>query len=329
VAVLGLFFLVPILTYGKKENKPRSFFYIPLGIYVAFIIIVLVIYKNVGFGREISSRLETKKSIASKGIKATMDELLAKLEKKLEQNPDEIKYLHGLSQAYEMAGYKKKAADAYGKLHAKLPDDLRIEGKYLQYLYLSNQRKLSDKAKIIMASVESKQPNNQTVLTIKASDAYSKREFFKAALFWQQLLNATEPRYKKEIEITLQEVLSHLSEKDKNRFTKIVQKNSIVVMVDLPENLKHLVSNSDVLFVFLKRNGQKMPFAAKRTFIASFPVTINITQNDVLGGGILANEKNLVVGAKISSSAQDQSSVLKTKNVAIKNNKTIKLILEN
>ncbi|NOT85590.1 MAG: c-type cytochrome biogenesis protein CcmI [Methylococcaceae bacterium] len=250
--------------------------------------------KHLGEGQEtqaMSSSTDPKAPDLNKAIPIIIE--------KLKQDPKNVAKWFLLANTYAATQQYAKAAETFLEIEKivpkESPDYASVKGAYAQALYLANDEKITITVKAAIAetlALDSKEPN---ALVLKGVEAFEQEAYKQAIDFWEQAKGKANPQLIAQfIEPSIaaaQEKLGITPPSISNK-SAINGTAKIQVTVDIAPELKSKVSADQVVFVFARPAGSKMPLAAERFTVKELPKTI-----------ILDDSKAAMPTAKLSSVA--------------------------
>jgi len=249
-----------------------------------------------------------------------MEQAVAGLAAKLQQNPNDAEGWGLLGRAYEAMQRFVEARDAFAHAHALLPDDADATVAYAEALALATQsRRIEGEPRALIEGVLKKTPDNQRGLWLLGIGDYQQGKYDAAVATWKHLIELL-PK-DSEILPSVQEQIARAEAARDGReppaqgavpeqqaaasATATAETGAhLRVEVALDAKLADKLAPNDVLFVYAKAaNGPPMPLAIQRMPASKLPVKVTLTD----GMGMLPNMKlsqfpQVVVGARVSKS---------------------------
>jgi len=247
-----------------------------------------------------------------------MEQAVAGLAAKLQQNPNDAEGWGLLGRAYEAMQRFVEARDAFAHAHALLPDDADATVAYAEALALATQsRRIEGEPRSLIEGVLKKTPDNQRGLWLLGIGDYQQGKYDAAIATWKHLIELL-PK-DSEILPSVQEQIARaeaardgreppaqgaVPEQQAAASATAASGAHLQVEVALDAKLADRLAPNDVLFVYAKAaNGPPMPLAIQRMPASKLPVSVTLT--DAMG--MLPNMKlsqfpQVVVGARVSKS---------------------------
>lgn len=222
------------------------------------------------------------------------------LRAKVKEDPKNVSKWFLLANTYAATGQYAKAAETFIEIEKIVPKDspdyASIKGSYAQALYLANDEKVTEPVKAAIATALAINPKEPNALVLKGVEAYEQAAYKQAIGFWAQAKASANPQL---IAQFIDPSIAAAQEKLGIASATISHKPAvngvakIEVVVDIAPELKTKVSADQVVFVFARPEGSKMPLAAERLMVKDLPKTI-----------ILDDTKAAMPTAKLSSVAR-------------------------
>jgi len=249
-----------------------------------------------------------------------MEQAVAGLAAKLQQNPNDAEGWGLLGRAYEAMQRFAEARDALAHARALAPDDADVTVAYAEALALATQsRRIEGEPRSLIEGVLKKTPDNQRGLWLLGIGDYQQGKYDAAVATWKHLIELL-PK-DSEILPSVQEQIARAEAARDGReppaqgavpeqqaaasaTATAATGAHLQVEVALDAKLADRLAPNDVLFVYAKAaNGPPMPLAIQRMPASKLPVSVTLT--DAMG--MLPNMKlsqfpQVVVGARVSKS---------------------------
>jgi cytochrome c-type biogenesis protein CcmH len=238
-----------------------------------------------------------------------MQQAIAGLAAKLQQNPNDAEGWGLLGRAYEAMERFSDARDALAHAHTLAPDDADVTVAYAEALALATEsRRIAGEPRALIEGVLKKAPDNQRALWLLGVGDYQQGEYDTAIANWKHLIDVLP--MDSDIVPSVQEQIARAEAARDGRDTE-KPNNALAdtgphlqVEVALDAKLEEKLSPNDVLFVYAKAaNGPPMPLAIQRMPASKLPASVTLTDNM----GMLPNMKlsqfpQVIVGARVSKS---------------------------
>ncbi len=159
----------------------------------------LVLYLALG-EREIIPRLEATAANAEMAAHAdapagmpSLQQLVTRLEERLEQVPDDGEGWTMLGRTYFAMGRLEQAKQALARAHELLPDDHAVTLAYAESLAASNGSNLSGRPAELISSVLTAEPDNVTARWLSGMVAFQQGQYHGAVAAWKGVLKEIDP----------------------------------------------------------------------------------------------------------------------------------------
>jgi len=283
---------------------------------------------------------------------------IIKLAKRLENQPENHDGWFLLGQSYMSLGEFEKSADAYRHLLDQFPQDPGLGAYYAEALYLADERTMTNRVSKAIAAALALNPQNITMLEIKAMNAFQTGDPGGAVtLFEQALASGAEGERARMIQQAISRLRSELGENAPAPLVTATAKppmapfaggnnadaadgkstapvRSVRLLVEVAESVQSSPDAS--VFVYAKATaGPPMPLAVERLRLADLPRMVTLDESmGMMQGMSLANFDQVILVARISSSGiantspddfQATSGVIDVTQA----NPVIKLLIEN
>lgn len=224
------------------------------------------------------------------------------LKTKVKEDPKHVGKWFLLANSYAATQQYAKAAETFLEIEKivpkESPDYAAVKGSYAQALYLANDEKITLAVKAAIEETLAIDPKEPNALVLKGVESYEKETYKQAIDFWELAKGKANPQL---IAQFIDPSIAAAREKLGLPPAAVSDKTSTVaggtakieVLVDLAPELKAKVSNEQVIFVFARPAGSKMPLAAERLTVKDLPATI-----------VLDDSKAAMPTAKLSSVAK-------------------------
>ena len=287
---------------------------------VATIVVLLplsaiLLYKQFSTGQNIPA--ETPQQQAQATQAQTMQASIAKLEKRLAQDPNNSEGWKMLGQSYFVLQQYKNALGAYSKA-SELANhiDPNIMVLMAEASAFSNNENFGEYETKLLARALEINPSHERALWYSGYAAYTTNRFQDASTHWGKLITLV-PADRPDVKANLLKFLNGAREKaglpalkdtPAEKQTEVAQGSArtITVSVSLSEKLQDQISPTDTLFVYARAaSGPKMPLSLSRLTVADLPVTITLTEDMAMMPNMtIAKFDQVQAVARISKSGQ-------------------------
>ena len=270
-----------------------------------------------------------------------IDTMIAGVEKRLKENPNDIEGWQVLSQTYLALGRYEEARAGFQQVLALGGKSDHIYAALADATALSSGGQFSAEVIHYIEQSLALNPQNRQALWLAGLNASQTGDMAAAKEHWQKLLPllADAPTQQQELRSIMQEAFGEIDSSEpvaSNTQTapEGIQEGVIVEVALDPQLALHANAN-DFVFIFAKaQQGPPAPLAVKRLRVSDLPTTITLSDADAMVASMTISKfENLVVSARISKSGQPiaqsgdlQSDTLPSKNVS---SEPIKLLISN
>ena len=289
---LGLL-VVPML----KHRRERWVTLVLCGLIVFFPLAIAGIYLNVSSYNWEQQTLQT----ADQEKLPAVDEMVNELSRRMSEDPD----LEGwilLGRSYASIGRYDDAVNAwYEAWVLSEGKDPEVNIGYAEALVMADRRTLRTSAVDLLESALKAMPNDPRALWYGGLSAAARGKNELAAERFSLLLQADLPD---NMRMVVQQQMVELGQEVPA--TTGAEITTIVAQIDITPELRASAAPNDLMFLIARDSDQpKPPVAVKRVRVGDFPITITLSDNDVMiPGKKIKNVVNLELIARISKSNQ-------------------------
>lgn len=236
----------------------------------------------------------------------TLDDAIAQLERKLEQEPASVEGWVLLARSRMSQQKWPEARDAFAKAYALLPTEPDLMVEYADALMrAAPDGRFPPEATALLEKVVAGQPNHQRGLFYLGAQRLQSGQPAAAVELWERLLPTLDPRtanaLRPQLAMAREEAgLPAVSEEAPAATTG----PSLEVTVELAPALAAQLGATDTLFVFARTpDGAGLPVAVKRLAAKDFPLVLTLSDADgLMPAQKLSMQKNVQLMARISKS---------------------------
>jgi cytochrome c-type biogenesis protein CcmH len=238
-----------------------------------------------------------------------MSELMAAIEKRADQRPDNPHYSALLGRYYMGQRDYGRAAETYGALAELAPEDAQALAYAAQAEYLAAGRQLNDAARMKAEQALAVNPHQRTALGLLGMASFEQGKYRAAIEYWERLLAMEPPGSESASMIAgvIRSARERLGEVATDTAPAPAQAQpaadmaagaGVTVRVNAPEG----IDPADTVFV-LARNadtGSRMPIAVQRLTAAQLPVTLRLDDSSSMAGQKLSETASVMVVVQVS-----------------------------
>ncbi|WP_462321773.1 c-type cytochrome biogenesis protein CcmI [Halochromatium sp.] len=130
-----------------------------------------------------------------------LEELVARLEQRLEQEPGDAEGWMMLGRTYFATGDRQRAESALAQAYKLLPTDPMIVLAYAESIATNNDNQLEGRPAELISEALALEPNNATARWLAAMVAFQRGQFRSAATTWRKLLEQADPDSEDAVEL--------------------------------------------------------------------------------------------------------------------------------
>ena len=256
---------------------------------------------------------------------ADMDQLVVKLEKKLEQNPDNPEGWAMLARSYKSMGRWDDAERAFVRIGPDINRSAELLAEYAEML-AQRSNGCDDRSRKMIQQALALEPNNMLALFMGGTEAFAGGRHGEAAALWERLLPQLEPGGEdaRMIESRIAEArqFSGAAPSGARAAQKVPAADAVKATtgaaatatavsgrVELSAALKAKANPDDVVFIFARAvDGPRVPLAALRARAADLPMNFTLDDSQaVMPGANISSAQQLRVEVRISKSGKAQA----------------------
>ena len=269
-----------------------------------------------------------------------LEELVARLEQRMQQTPDDAEGWTMLGRTYFATGQTEKAEKALARAHELLPDDANVTLAYAESIAANTDNSLVGRPAELISEALAADPENVTALWLSGMVAYQRGQFSTATMSWKKVLGQIDPNSDdaKELRQLIAGAEEHAGVPPEARLAQTggaaagASSNqaaagngsddasssggparaaadsgaAITVEVTLDPALAGKAAPDTTVFVYAKAaSGPPMPLAVQRVTVADLPVTLTLDDSMAMMPAMkLSGFPQIIVGARVSPSGQ-------------------------
>ena len=248
--------------------------------------------------------------------------MVERLQKKMEQNPNDGVGWGMLARSYMAMGRHADAVPNYEKAVKLIPDDAQLLVDYADALGVLHGRKLDGKPEVLIQQALKIDPRNVKALMLAGTVAFNRKNFARAAKDWEQaranLPADTDPEMTQQLMAAIAEAKGQLGGGQETvpayaepaapaqPTGQTGQSRAISGTVTVAPSLAGKGSSTDTLFVFAREmSGPPMPVAIVRATKKDLPFTFRLDDStSPMPSRKLSGAGTVVIVARLSKSGQ-------------------------
>jgi cytochrome c-type biogenesis protein CcmH len=270
---------------------------------------------------------------------ATMEQLVAGLAAKLQEEPENAEGWFMLGRSYMSMGRYPEAAEAFKRVHDLVGDEPAVMLRYADALAMAQGGQMAGQPFELIKRALQLKPDDATGLWLAGLGYEEQGQYEQAVQHWRKLetMMQDDPASLNEV----RNLIARAEQKLGRTVTvetapakpAVVSGVALNVTVSLDAALQDKVSAEDTVFIFARAmEGPPMPLAAVRKQVRDLPLTVTLDDSMAMMPQMkLSNYATVLVGARISKSgtAKAQSGDLtgEIENVATNSNEQITLTI--
>lgn len=295
---------------GKDTKKHPA---LALAIAVFIPALSLLVYMQLGTDMDTQKQME---ATATGSSMHSVDEMVANLEKHLQDNKGELKDWLMLARSYKHLGRFAEAANAFATA-TELEQSPQVMLEHAEVLAMLHGQKFNKEARDLVFKALALAPGNVNALWLAGVVEFQSGHYRESIQYLTQLapLAAENAEADRSIRLYIREARAQLiaageSVATMDELLPRAKKASVValarleVKVEINEQVRQNFAATDTVFVYAKAlKGPKMPLAAQRLTLADLPATVVLDDSMGMAEGMnLSAFKQVVVSARVSKS---------------------------
>lgn len=238
--------------------------------------------------------------------------LVARLEEKLQQNPNNPEGWAMLARAYKLMGRWDDAERALGRVGPTLAQNATLLADLAEVLAQKNSSFSGRPDDLIMQALQL-EPDNGKALYLAGSAAFDQRHYDVAISYWERLQKQVDPQ--SEDARNLAAGIAKAREMSAGKFPvgtpsagdgNTVLTGAVSGHVELSPTLRAQTTPDDTVFIFARAvNGPRMPLAIQRARVADLPLDFQLDDSQAMSpDNKISSAKELRIEVRVSKSGQ-------------------------
>ncbi|GGC07081.1 c-type cytochrome biogenesis protein CcmI [Marinobacterium zhoushanense] len=243
-------------------------------------------------------------------VPSTLEEAIGQLEQELARNPDNAEGWYLLANTYVNQGRFDEGLQAFRKILEILPEDAvqyaGVQGQIAQALYFRAEGKMTDEVRAQIELTLSLDPADITALGILGIDAYEQGQYREAIDYWGRALPGASGDAAQSLRSGIEQARQQLAAAGEPVPDVPESSGAVIrVAVDIADELKARVEPDQVVFIYARPVGGRMPLAAVRRKVSELPLEVELNDSlAMMPGAELSSVDEVEIGARISSTGQ-------------------------
>ena len=268
--------------------------------------------------------------------------LISDVEKRLEENPDDLEGWQVLSQTYLSLGRYSDAQKGFQRVLELGGETAHAYASLADATALASGGQITEEVSEYIQRALVINPNNRQALWLAGLGAAQTGDKVNAKLHWGRLVPLLDdaPQQQEELRGIIRDNFGDqpaekIASEGSTADVIASPQPGLVVSVSLSAEISQLAQANDFVFIFARASqGPPAPLAVKRLRVSDLPTTVTLNDSDAMVAPMtLSKFEDVVVSARVSKSGQPiaqtgdlQSAVVATKNTATE---TIELTISN
>ena len=297
------------LHYTAEAKKYPA---LALAIAVFIPTISLLVYMQLGMHAEVEQ--EAVAETAAQKSMPSVDQMVAKLEKYLQENKGELKDWVMLGRSYKHLGRYGEAANAFAAA-TEIEQSPQVMLEYAEVVALMNGQRFNELARELSLKALVLAPDNVNALWFSGVAEFQFANYRESIKYLSQLSSvaSNDPEVDRSIRSYISKAREQLIAAGETVATMdellpavkaapVANMASIKVDIDISADARKNFNDADVVFVYAKAlKGPKMPLAAQRLTLADLPTTVVLDDSMAMMEGMsLSAFKQVVVSARVT-----------------------------
>ena len=248
--------------------------------------------------------LENARTAAGQATPPSLEAAIAKIERRLQDHPDDLEGWVLLARSYQATGQADKAVAAYRKALALASDNPDLKVRYAEALAQANGGDLRGEPVKILTAVLAEHPDHPYALWLAGMAALHEGDKAKAQNYWGKLLAQMPPGSQPRQQLTAMMRKAGLQVPEDSDKSPAAGGPAIQVSVRLAPELAAKARPDDPVFIFARAaNGPPMPLAIVRKQVKDLPLTVTLDDSQAMMPQLkLSRFPKVIVGARVAKS---------------------------
>ena len=323
--------LYDLSTTGPAQREPRSGRWATLLIIPALPLCAVLLYQQLG-SVELIDRLQQPPTAQSQPPQpqsqpvASIDELVAKLAERLQQQPDDVKGWVMLARSYTIMKRYSDAEAAYANVLRLGGENADLLTDYADTMVMATGGTFTDESGALLMRALELDPDNVKGLWLAGHWKFDNREYAAALDYWQRAAVKL-PAGSEDAKVIAQQIskaqgllgieaelspavatapadTGTTADTGTAATADSASGTALSVHVDLAPDFAATAAAEDTVFIFARATqGPRMPLAIVRKQVSDLPVTVTLNDSQAMMPAMkLSNFEQVEIGARISKS---------------------------
>lgn len=247
------------------------------------------------------------------GSEMTLEEAIAGLERELEANPENLEGWYLLANTRMNLGQFPAGAEALQKVLELLPREApqypRVMGQLAQALYFAHEGQMTDEVRDQIQATLAMDPDEVSALGLLGIDAFERQDFKAAIEHWNRALAGADGQAAESLRSGIERARAELEARGEAVPDMApAAPAEVKLQVSLAAELTARVQPDQVVFIYARPVGGRMPLAAARYQVADLPLELVLDDSmAMMPQARLSLHDQVEVGARISLSGTPQA----------------------
>ena len=243
----------------------------------------------------------------------TLEEAIAGLERELAANPENLEGWYLLANTRMNLGQFPAGAEALHKVLELLPREApqypRVMGQLAQALYFAHEGQMTDEVRDQIQATLAMDPDEVSALGLLGIDAFERQDFKAAIEHWNRALAGADGQAAESLRSGIERARAELEARGEAvpEMAPAVQAE-VKLQVSLAAELADRVQPDQVVFIYARPVGGRMPLAAARYQVSDLPLELVLDDSmAMMPQARLSLHDQVEVGARISLSGTPEA----------------------
>jgi cytochrome c-type biogenesis protein CcmH len=245
-----------------------------------------------------------------------LEAMVERLAEKMQQEPDNLEGWVMLARSYKHFGRFDEAARAYGRVVARAEPNANLFADYADVLAMAQGQKLQGEPEKLIAKALELDPKHLKALALAGSAEFEKKNYAKAAEYWQRMLPLVPPdsEQAKAVNANVAEARSLAGLSTAKADAAPAPRTGdgpgqgsgrVSGVIQLSPELASKVAPTDSVLVYARpASGSRMPLAVMRKEARDLPITFTLDDTNAMTPEMtLSKHEQVVILARVSKKA--------------------------
>jgi len=251
---------------------------------------------------------------------AKVNTLIARLEAKMQQNPDNPEGWAMLARAYKLTGRLDEGERALGRIGPRINQDASLLADLAEILAQKNGTLAGRPGELILQSLQL-DPDNGKALYLAGAAAFEEGQYKTAIAHWEQLQKQFDPQSEEArnvaaaiakaremggVKVGVGDTVPEAETTNATAATDTVLDSAVSGRVELSPALRAQTTPDETVFIFARAvNGSRMPLAIQQVRVADLPLNFHLDDTQAMSAeNKISTAKELRVEARVSKTGQ-------------------------